>query len=101
MVVRRSAARRSGGRRQRLQPRERGDELLGPRPVFRESEDRAPRVAGDPPGLVKEPVAQPLELPRARLTGQAQLSGPGDQVLGELHEPQPHLVVRKRPEREV
>ena len=32
---------------------------------------------------------------------QAQLLGPGDQVLGELHQPQPHLVVGKGLEREV
>ena len=47
------------------------------------------------------PVAQPFELPRACLVGKAQLLSPGDEVLGELHEPQPHLVVREAVEREV
>jgi hypothetical protein len=45
---------------------------------------------------------------RCSLTDQArswelkrQLLSPGDEVLGELHEPQPHLVVREAVEREV
>ena len=58
-------------------------------------------MAGDPAGLVQQPVAQPLELPRALLLGEAQLGGPGDQVVGEHHQPQPHLVVVKRLEGEV
>ena len=58
-------------------------------------------MASDPARLVKQAVAQPLELPRARLLGEAELPGPRDEVLGELNEPQPHLVVREAAEREV
>jgi hypothetical protein len=58
-------------------------------------------VTADPSGLVGQPVAQPVELPAACLVFEAKLLGEGDQVPGEHHEPQPHLVVGELAEREV
>jgi hypothetical protein len=61
-----------------------------------EAQGGAPSVAGDPRGLVKQPVARPLELPGAGLVvssprREQQLLGEGDEVLGEHHEPQAWL----------
>ena len=58
-------------------------------------------MTADPSGLVGQPVAQPVELPAACLVFEAKLLGEGDQVPGEHHEPQPHLVVGELAEREV
>ena len=91
----------SAGRgRERLQPRERGGKLSGPRPVFAETQPPPPGVAADRCGLVQQAVAQPFELPSAGVVGEAQLPGPGEDVLREPNQPQPCLVVLKALERE-
>ncbi len=59
----------------------------GPGPVAGQAQGGAPGVAGDPPGLVEQAVAQALELPGAGLVCEQQLPGPGHEVLGELNEP--------------
>ena len=50
---------------------------------------------------MKQPVTQPLELPRAGLVFEAKLPGPGGEVLSQHHEPKPDAVVLKALERQV
>lgn len=100
MVAPRGAS--GGGRRgECLEAREGGRQLTGPRPVTCEAQRALAGVAGDPPGLVKQPVAQSLELPGARVVFEAQRLGPGDDVLGKHHQEQPHLVVGEAHKRQV
>src|SRR5215218_4522707 len=69
------------GWRERGEPREGGGELVGPGPVAIEVQDRLAGVEGEAAGDVQQPVAQALGFAAGELAVEAEVLGPGDQVL--------------------
>src|ERR687895_2814416 len=78
---------------QRGQARERGGQGVGPGPGALQAQRWAAGVEGQPAGGMQQPVAQRLGLADGELAVERQGLGPGDQVLGDQRELQPHLVV--------
>lgn len=83
----------AGTGRQHAQPREGRDQGFGPGPGARQAQAGAPGRAHHPAGDVQEALAQPLGLGEGQLALEAEKTGPGEQLLGDQRELQPHLVV--------
>ena len=62
---------------------------------------RLAAVEPEPAGDVQQPVMQPLRLGLGQLAIEKQRLGPDDQIMGEHHDLQPHLVERELLEREL
>ena len=95
---------RPGGsdwRGKRCQARERVGELLGPWPCDGESEGGRSRMEGESSGDVQKPVAQAFGFGGGEFAAEQQSLGPGDQVVRDTDDRQPHVVVVKVAEREV
>ena len=89
------------GRWQRGEPGEAGGQRVGPGPGALEAQRRLAGVEGQAGGGVQQPVAQRLGLADRELAVERQELGPGDEVLGDERDLDPHGVVVEVAEREV
>ena len=85
----------SGGRFERAESGEGGEEFVCPGPGVWEVEGALPSGAGDASGDVEEPAAEPFWFGVFEFAGERELSEPGEQVLGEQGELEPGLVGRE------
>jgi len=85
----------SGGRFERAESGEGGEEFVCPGPGVREVEGALASGAGDASGDVEEPAAEPLGLGEFEFPAERELSEPGEQVLGEQRELEPGPVGRE------
>jgi hypothetical protein len=101
IVVGWPARRSAGGGWERVEPRERGGQVRHPWPIALKVQLGAACGECEPARDVQQAVAQTLGLGRGELAVEQQRLGPGDQVVGEQHDLEPHLVERERFEREL
>jgi len=78
---------------ERFEALEGGGEFAGPGPGGLEAQGGGAGVEGEAGGDVQQAVAQALGLDARELAGEQQPLGPADEVVGDQHERQPHLVV--------
>lgn len=84
-----------------VESREGPDEGVCPRPGFREVKDEASGGAGESARGVREAVAEAFGLRAGEFPIQQEGLGPGDEVLGDEHELDPHGVGGETAEGEV